>query len=140
MICIKCGRNNTSVINSRQNKKTSTVWRRRKCKDCGQIYTTYEDVAIDQILVISDIDSLPFHHAKLLISIANCFEHIPVKRAENAEALAKTVEAKLLYAGNKTTPEAISVAVYASLKHFDRLASVQYAAKHSIYLKKHLRV
>lgn len=140
MICIKCGQNNTSVINSRQNKKTSTVWRRRRCKDCGQIYTTYEDVALDQIQVMSDKNTLPFHHAKLLISIANCFEHIPAKRAENAEALAKTVEAKLLHAGSKTTPTAICEAVYASLKHYDRLASVQYAAKHPIYLKKHLRV
>ena len=94
---------------------------------------------MDQIRVVSDEATLPFHHTKLLISIANCFEHIPVKRAENAEALAKTVEAKLLHAGDKTTPEAICEAVYASLKHFDRLASVQYAAKHPIYLKKHLR-
>lgn len=63
---------------------------------------------------------------------------MPSKRAENAEALAKTIEAKLIQSGAKTTPEAISEAVYASLKHFDRLASVQYAAKHPIYLKKYL--
>ncbi len=140
MICIKCGHNSTEVINSRHNKKTSTVWRRRRCKDCRHTFTTYEDVALDQIQVISGTGSIPFHHAKLLISIASCFEHIPVRRAENAEALAKTTEAKLIQSGVKTTPAAICEAVYASLKHFDRLASVQYAAKHPTHLKKHLRL
>ena len=139
MICIKCGHNNTAVTNSRQNKKTSTVWRRRQCKDCGHIFTTYEDVAMDQIQVTSENSSVAFHHTKLLISIANCFEHMPAKRAENAEALAKTIEAKLIRSGTKTSPQAICKAVYDSLKHFDRLASVQYAAKHPIHLKKHLR-
>ncbi len=139
MICIKCGQNNTSVVNSRQNKKTCTVWRRRRCKDCGYIYTTYEDVALDQLQVISDDTTFPFHHTKLLISIASCFEHTPAKRAENAEALTKTVEAKLLHSGSKTTSGTICEAVYSSLKHYDRLASVQYAAKHPIYLKKYLR-
>ncbi len=140
MICIKCGQNNTQVINSRQNKKTATVWRRRRCKECSCIYTTYEDIALDQIEVDSGKNSLPFHHAKLLISIAGCFEHQPQKRAENAEALAKTVEAKLLQNGAKTTPQAICEVVYTSLKHFDRLASVQYAAKHPAHLKRYLRV
>jgi transcriptional repressor NrdR len=140
MICIKCGHNNTSVTNSRQNKKNSTVWRRRQCKDCKCVFTTYEEVAIDQIEVLSGTRANPFYHAKLLISIANCFEHIPTRRAENAEAIAKTVEAKLIQSGIKTTPQAICEAVYASLKHFDKLASVQYAARHPNNLKKHLRL
>ncbi len=139
MICIKCGQNNTQVINSRQNKKIATVWRRRRCKDCGHTYTTYEDIALDQLLVVSDKARLPFHHTKLLISIASCFEHVPKKRAENAEALTKTVEAKLLQKGTETSPQAICEAVYISLKHFDRLASVQYAAKHPSHLKHYLR-
>lgn len=139
MICIKCGQNNTSVINSRQNKKTATVWRRRRCKDCGHTYTTYEDVAIDQINVVYKGATAPFHHTKLLISIASCFEHMPIKRAENAEALSKTVEAKLVQKGTETSPEAICGAVYTCLKQFDRLASVQYAAKHPSYLKKYLK-
>lgn len=140
MICIKCGHNSTEVTNSRHNKKTSTVWRRRRCKECKHTFTTYEDVALDQIQVVSNIGTTSFHHAKLLISIASCFEHIPAKRTENAEALAKTIEAKLIQSGVKTTPSAICEAVYGSLKHFDRLASVQYAAKHPTYLKKHLRI
>lgn len=140
MICIKCGQNDTKVINSRQNKKTATVWRRRRCKECGHTYTTYEDIALDQIKVVSDNTPTPFHHAKLLISIASCFEHKPLKRAENAEALTRTVETKILHKGEETSPEAISEAVYTSLKHFDKLASVQYAAKHPAHLKRYLRV
>ncbi len=94
---------------------------------------------MDQIQVTTDSSSDPFHHTKLLISIANCFEHMPLKRAENAEALAKTIETKLVRSGTKTSPQAICKAVYDSLKRFDRLASVQYAARHPIHLQKHLR-
>ncbi len=140
MICIKCGHKNTRVINSRQNKKTAVVWRRRKCKECGHIYTTYEDIALDQIKITSGKQSISFHHTKLLISVASCFEHIPKKRAENAEALTKTIEAKILLNGVETSPQAICEAVYTSLKRFDRLASVQYAAKHPTHLKRYLRV
>ena len=139
MICIKCGQNNTSVINSRQNKRLLRCGAGVAAKIAG-IYTTYEDVAIDQIKVISKNKAMPFHHTKLLISIANCFEHMPAKRAENAEALSKTIETRLVQEGTETSPEAICGAVYVCLKQFDRLASVQYAAKHPTYLKKYLKV
>lgn len=139
MICIKCGCQNTRVINSRHNKKSATTWRRRQCKDCGYVYTTYEEPALDQITIVSDSGSTPFSHAKLMISLAGCFEHAPLTRAESAQALAKTVEAKLIQNGFKTSPQAICEASYQTLKNFDRLASVQYAAKHPSKLKRYLR-
>lgn len=129
----------TRVINSRHNKKSSTTWRRRQCKDCGYIYTTYEEPALDQIATVSDGGSTPFSHAKLMISLASCFEYTPTKRAESAEALAKTIEAKLIQNGFKTSPQAICEVSYQALKNFDRLASVQYAAKHSSKLRHYLR-
>lgn len=140
MICIKCGCQNTRVTNSRHNKKSASTWRRRQCKDCSYTYTTYEEPALDQIKVISGRDSTSFSHAKLLISLAGCFEHTPVSRGEKAEALARTIETKLINDGNQTSSQTISETSYTALKHFDRLASVQYAAKHSGALKHYLRV
>lgn len=139
MICIKCGSQKTRITNSRHNKKSATTWRRRQCKDCDYIYTTYEEPALDQITTVSDGGSTPFSHAKLMISLASCFEHTPTTRAESAEALAKTVEAKLIQKGFETSPQAICGASYQVLKNFDRLASVQYAAKHPSKLRHYLR-
>lgn len=139
MICIKCGSHITSIINSRHNKKSATTWRRRQCKDCRYIYTTYEEPALDQITIVSDKSSNPFSHAKLMISLAGCFEHTPTTRAECAEALAKTVESKLIQNGFETSSQAICEVSYQALKNFDHLASVQYAAKHPSKLGSYLR-
>lgn len=140
MICIKCGQNNTQVVNSRQNKKAASVWRRRRCRECGCTYTTYEGISLDQIEVLSDSTTVPFHHTTLLISIASCFEHSTDQRAKYAEALTKTVEEALVQSGAKTSTKAISEATYEVLKRFDSIAAVQYAAHHSKHLSRYLRV
>lgn len=139
MICIKCGSQKTRITNSRHGKKSASTWRRRQCKECKYIYTTYEEPALDQIKVVSDKSSAPFSHAKLMISLAGCFEHTPTSRAEKTEALSKTIETKLINSGNETSPQTICEASYGVLKHFDRLASVQYAAKHVSRLGRYLR-
>lgn len=141
MFCIYCGQTNTQVTNSRQKKKSPTVWRRRCCKGCSETFTTYENVALDQLKVVSSGKKLtptPFSHAKLLISLAGCFDHKQKKRPEIAEALSKTIETKILRAGQQTTKRAICEISYDVLRHYDHLAGVQYAAKHADVLGKNL--
>lgn len=140
MICIKCGQSSTQIINSRQNKKTASVWRRRRCKMCGCTYTTYEGISLDQIEVLSENSTTPFHHTTLLLSIASCFEHKTKEKAKNAEALTKTIEEALVKDGTKTSTKAISEIAYEVLKRFDSIAAVQYAAHHPDYLSRYLRV
>jgi transcriptional regulator NrdR family protein len=38
--CPRCGSTNVSVVDSRP--KENHIWRRRKCLECGEKYTTYE--------------------------------------------------------------------------------------------------
>lgn len=139
MFCINCGQKTTQVINSRQKTKIPRVWRRRRCTQCHFVFTTYEGIALDQLKVTSaegNVDD--FSHVVLLMSIARCFKRSH-SNVETAEALCRTIEAKLLKDGQKTSPEAICEVSYGVLKHFDRIVSLQYAAHHTHVLGKHLR-
>lgn len=42
MICPECGSNQTWCFDSRHSKDEKTIWRRRRCNDCGHRWTTYE--------------------------------------------------------------------------------------------------
>jgi uncharacterized Zn finger protein len=39
--CFKCGCSHFEVLNTRKTTGNA-IWRRRRCKHCGQIKTTYE--------------------------------------------------------------------------------------------------
>lgn len=139
MFCINCGQKTTQVINSRQNTKMPHVWRRRKCIQCNFVFTTYESIALDQLKVaLSEGKVVDFSHVVLLTSIARCFKRSH-SNIETAEALCRTIEAKLLKQGQKTSPEAICEVSYSVLNHFDRIVALQYAAHHTHILGKHLR-
>ncbi len=139
MFCINCGQKTTQVINSRQNTKIPHVWRRRKCKQCNFVFTTYESIALDQLRVaLSGDQEIDFSHVVLLMSIARCFKRSDAS-VETAEALCRTIESQLLKEGQKTSPEAICEVSYGVLKHFDHIVALQYAAHHTRILGKHLR-
>jgi len=51
MDCIFCGTKNSQVENSRETQGGSAIWRRRKCSACGKIFSTYERVGLDFLIV-----------------------------------------------------------------------------------------
>lgn len=140
MFCVKCGYTTTRIINSRQRPKSLSVWRRRQCSKCRYVFTTYESVALDQILVLDKDDKQrAFSHTKLLISLYKCFEHASDKRVQYIEDLTRTIENKILENGATTSPREICEISFSVLKNFDRLASIQYAAQHAEILKSKLK-
>lgn len=140
MICLKCNNPKTSVINSRQAKKRPEVWRRRQCLKCKYIFTTYEVPAYDQIVVHANGKNIPFHITTLSLSIASCFEHLPKNRAEFTQSLTNTVITKLIKLElEPLTPSLIANVTFDTLKTFDRLASVQYAARHADILSSKIK-
>ena len=52
MECPYCRNILTEVINSRPTKKSTQIWRRRKCTHCGEIFTTHEIVDLSHLIVI----------------------------------------------------------------------------------------
>ncbi len=140
MICIYCSHSHTTVANSRPHKKRSSVWRRRQCKKCHMTFTSYESPLLDHLLVLGNKKNQPFSHTKLLLSIAACFEHQTTRRAEYSEAIATTIAEKIARADGQEllTPAFLAETAYTVLARFDKRAAIQYAARHSAHLEKHL--
>jgi transcriptional repressor NrdR len=134
MFCINCFHKNTAVSNSRPHKKQPQVWRRRTCKKCGTIFTTYErpSLADNKPVYISPGKTDAFNLGKLIISISKAFTHTPKEAEYNALWLAQTIEDTLSTQREIITPEDIAAITHGVLKRFDELAAVQYAARHRL--------
>lgn len=140
MFCIKCGHHTIQVINSRQSRKRASVWRRRRCKDCGFTFTTYEEISPEQLKVLSRNKKVEaFSDARLLLSVARCLEHESTRKPEHAKWLTQHITDELIKRNSDLfkTDEIIIVA-YETLKRFDQLASVQYGARYNDTLKRYL--
>ena len=134
MFCVNCFHKNTSVTNSRPNKKQPQVWRRRVCPRCGTTFTTYErpSLAENKPVLIAPKQSKPFNLGKLILSIANAFTHDPETAQWDALSLAQTVEDILSSQRKSITPGDIEAITHTVLKNFDELAAMQYAMQHGL--------
>ncbi len=135
MNCIYCA-GDTSVVNSRPQKRTNSVWRRRECKDCGVIFTSNEHIDLSGVIVVrNNRHSEPFSRDKLFISIHDSLKHRKAPLTD-AQALTDTVIKHMLTV--RIEPE-VSVGILSNYCHqvlekFDRAAASHYAAFHDIEL------
>lgn len=51
MICPNCMSDYTDVYNSRPSHAASQVWRRRRCAECNQSFTTYEKIDLKYLKI-----------------------------------------------------------------------------------------
>ena len=134
MVCIQCLQE-TQIINSRLQKRSNSVWRRRKCLNCSSIYTTIEtaDYSAAWRVQISKASLLPFNRDKLFLSLYNSLQHRPTALTD-AAGIADTVIKKLLsvqQAGLLQSHQ-ITQAATVALHRFDTAASVHYQAFHKL--------
>ena len=135
MVCIYCG-NDTRVTNSRLQRRSNTVWRRRLCAKCGAVFTSLERVAYDQSLGVVDGTShiMPFTRDILYLSIYESCRHRETAIVD-ATALTDTILGKLV--PDKVTDgllrrtDLVRVATD-TLRRFDRAALVHYQAFHPL--------
>lgn len=94
MVCIYC-HSSTRVYNSRHQLKYNNIWRRRKCRRCGGIFTTIEQVD-DNSLVIKTKDNLlhPFSSDELFLRIYDSCRHRK-NAVTDARALTNTILGKI---------------------------------------------
>ncbi len=132
MVCIYCG-GDTQVINSRLQKRPNQVWRRRKCQNCGAVFSTHELAAYDTAWRVKTAQGklVPFNRNKLLISLYKSLEH-RASALDDATALTDTIIGKLLAKklnGTLPAPE-ITKTTLEILKRLDKPAAVHYQAFH----------
>lgn len=132
MVCIHCG-HETKVTNSRPQKRTNQIWRRRECLACGSVFTTEEAINYAGAWRIRDTNGhlQPFLPLKLTFSLYRSLEHRKTALTD-ATGLTQTIISKLrLQATNGQIDTAtISQTVQVALNRFDRAASVHYEANH----------
>lgn len=134
MICIYSSNEPTKVVNSRASKKAPIVWRRRQGLTSGITFTTYErpSLAENKTISLPDGTTDTFNLGRLILSIAASFSHNHHAAQYDGLWLAQTVEEQLSMQPTDLTPHAISKVTYDTLRRFDELAAIQYAAKHHL--------
>mgnify|MGYP007031181141 CR=1 FL=1 len=134
MISLNPSRELTKVINSRASKKRPVVWRRRQAIHSGTTFTTYErpSLAENRSIILENNQKDIFNLGRLILSIASALSHDSHAAKYHSLWLAQTVEETLSMDSSLLTPELIAKTTYATLKHFDELAAIQYAAKHHL--------
>ena len=132
MVCIQC-QNETQVINSRLQKRSNQVWRRRKCNNCGSVVTTHEAADYNAAWrVQSETKSLmPFDRDKLFLSLYKSLQHRSTAITD-ATSITDTVIKNLLTVqmSGLLQPKQIAETVVTSLTRFDTAASIHYQAFH----------
>lgn len=128
MVCPFCNKE-TEVINSRPQKRTNGVWRRRHCYGCERIFTTVEKADLEASVRVQKRSGTlePLSEAKLMISLYRALEHhenAPEMALELSQTVIKSV---LRFASEPIVPSsAIAHQVIIVLKHFDAAAAIRY--------------
>jgi transcriptional repressor NrdR len=132
MVCVQCGQN-TRVTNSRLQKRSNHVWRRRYCETCGTIFSTLEipDYAVTWLVKGSDGRHLPYLRDKLFLSLYNSCQHRPTA-VRDATELTDTIMRQLAghVSGSVLLADQIRITAQTALDRFDQAAGVHYRAFH----------
>lgn len=132
MVCIHCG-GKTDVINSRLQKRTDSVWRRRKCRDCQAVFSTTEAPDFQAEWLVRDGSGHveAFSRDKLFLSFYDSCQHRQTVVGD-AGALTDTVINKLRPVVHRSQVEAATITRTAQvvLSRFDKAAGVRYTALH----------
>ncbi|GAC1387758.1 MAG: hypothetical protein NVS1B7_2790 [Candidatus Saccharimonadales bacterium] len=133
MVCIYCAQP-TRVINSRHQKRSNQVWRRRKCSQCQAIFTTLESIDTFQSIRLRRKTCLePFSRDTLLIGIYDSLKH-RTTASNDATGLTATVMGNILPLIRNAVVERRDLieVVGLVLERFDNVAATHYRAFHKI--------
>ena len=131
MTCIYCG-GKTGVTNSRPQKRSNHVWRRRQCLRCKAVFTTHEAIDLGSALLVSrNKTPEPFYehllYAEVLLALKGYKD-----RYSAAREITSTIIKELLKLPQEPiyTPKQISLAAGVVLSRLNKQAYLRYVAEH----------
>jgi transcriptional regulator NrdR family protein len=135
MVCVYCGAA-TQVVNSRHQRRSNDIWRRRKCTACGTVFTSIESADLASALRVerSQGQLEPFVRDKLFLSIYESCGHRPTALRDAANLTNQVIHRLISRPGHHgliARSDIIDMAT-AILKPFDRAASTAYLAYHPL--------
>jgi transcriptional repressor NrdR len=131
MVCVYCG-GETKVSNSRLQKRSNQVWRRRQCLVCGSVFTTHEVLELESALSVDKGGQLEAFMPDLLLKeLHSALRDRKDVYAASREVLATIIQT-LLRLPQKPVfkPADISKTTAEVLKRFDKSAYLRYVADH----------
>lgn len=134
MNCPFCGSTQVMVANSRMTKKDTQIWRRRKCLDCSESFTTYERIELSYLKVVKKSGIKEYYNRPKLYSgiysaIASGKKVDRGDSGEAAEEILLKVEFEILKTKKKTVDtDLIKQMVVKQLFRFDWRAALRYWA------------
>ena len=129
MHCLKCGCEESKVVDSRSIEEGNAIRRRRECLNCKNRFTTYEKIEVTPIMVIKKNGlRQQFERNKIINGMIRACEKRPV----SIEEIEKTVDEIEIEINNSLKREVeasyIGDMVIERLKKLDEIAYVRFAS------------
>lgn len=131
MVCLYCG-GKLSVTNSRIQKRSNQVWRRRRCQQCLAVFTTHEALDAGKALRVRHGNSVePFVPDRLFTEVLLALQDRKDPYVDAREITA-TVMGQLLKSEQSPVFEPPQISQYTAkiLKRFDKRCYLRYQAEH----------
>lgn len=127
MKCPFCGEADSRVVDSRE--VGDAIRRRRECQACGQRFTTYEQVAKVNLLIVKrDGRREPFDRQKLSEGIWKACTKRPIS-SQQIEQMVTNIESSLYNLGKSEVPSrTVGEMVMERLRVLDEVAYVRFAS------------
>jgi transcriptional regulator NrdR family protein len=135
MVCVYCGAP-TRVTNTRPQRRTNDIWRRRHCVMCAGTFTSHETADLSSALRVTFTknDLRPFHRDILFISLYESCKHRPTA-IRDSEGITRQVIIRLLTTRETpglVTRRQIIQTCLAVLEPFDTAAATVYRIYHPL--------
>lgn len=129
MKCPYCGHLENRVVDSRLNRESTAIRRRRVCDACNRRFTTYERLEMTMpMLVKKDGRREAWDRNKVLEGLKKACEKRPVSM-ERLEELVDSLERELHDTGEREVPvKLVGEKVMESLRKLDGVAYVRFAS------------
>lgn len=130
MLCIYC-EGETSVTNSRKQKRNNQIWRRRKCEACGAVFTSHEAIDLSSALMVDSGRSAPFVSDIIFTEALLALQDRKDCYLAAREVTSTVIRELLKLPGvPRIEPKQISQATAKVLKRLDKRAYLRYLAEH----------
>jgi transcriptional repressor NrdR len=127
MKCPFCGGLESMVTDSRDSG--DAVHRRRRCKDCGRKFSTYERVETTQLLIVKrDGRREPYDREKLYRGIRRACEKRPLPVGELENAVEEIEQALYQLGRPEVASQVIGEMVMEKLATMDSIAYIRFAS------------
>lgn len=129
MHCLKCGFEESKVIDSRSIEEGNSIRRRRECLNCKNRFTTYEKLEITPIIVIKKNGAREeFNRNKIINGLVRACEKRPVS-LNQIESIVNDIELTLTNSLDKEIVSSkIGELIITHLKELDEISYVRFAS------------